>query len=401
MRVLFVSQEYPPETGWGGIGTYVGILAEALSARGADVHVLSSVPGQATATTNDGGVTVHRLSQIRVPGVGRATHLPETTRRLWTAMAALRRSNIANPDVIEAPEWQAEGLGLALRNRAPLVVRLHSAARQLFPYTGQGRGLRGLDGTLTARLEELSIRRAVLVTGTRSALDEMRPHLRLAEAQTRTIGIPVRLPEPPVRAERSGQVLFVGRLEPRKAPEVLLHAVPAILAQVPDATFAFAGADGVQAGAPASSAWLRAEARRLGVDHAVRFLGPLSSEAVQREMRLAAVCAAPSRWESFGYVVAEAGAAGTPVVTSDIAAFADLVDNGRTGLRLGSEAPEQWAQSIVALLTDRARARAMGMRATQHVRALCDPLIIADATLTAYREAIERFESRKPQRRRR
>src|SRR5947207_919519 len=46
MRTLFVSQELPPETGWGGIGTYVDVLSEALARKSVEVHVLSVVEGQ-------------------------------------------------------------------------------------------------------------------------------------------------------------------------------------------------------------------------------------------------------------------------------------------------------------------------------------------------------------------
>ena len=44
MKVLFVSQELPPETGWGGIGTYVSMISRALAERGVEVHVLSVAP---------------------------------------------------------------------------------------------------------------------------------------------------------------------------------------------------------------------------------------------------------------------------------------------------------------------------------------------------------------------
>ena len=46
LRILFLSREYPPETGGGGIGSYVHTMAHALAGRGHDVHVLSCVDGQ-------------------------------------------------------------------------------------------------------------------------------------------------------------------------------------------------------------------------------------------------------------------------------------------------------------------------------------------------------------------
>ena len=71
LRILFISQEYPPETGWGGIGTYVHVTAHALARRGHEVHVLSSVPGQLERHYDDEGVWIHRVGQLRVRGLSR------------------------------------------------------------------------------------------------------------------------------------------------------------------------------------------------------------------------------------------------------------------------------------------------------------------------------------------
>jgi glycogen(starch) synthase len=396
VRILLVSQEMPPETAWGGIGTYVDVLSEALAELGVEVHVLSAVEGQPVTTTLRGGVTVHRFGVGRVRGAGRLTGSPETWRRLWAARAVARLlpSLPLAPTSVECPEWQAEGLFLGVRPRVPLVVRLHSAARQLFPFTGQGRGARGLDGRMAAWLEEESARRAHVVTSTRSNLAEMTQAIGLDPAATHAISYPVRLPAlSPPAPDAPPRVVFVGRLEPRKGPEILLRAVPRVLAAVPGTRFAFVGRDGVAAGLPSSSAWLEAEARRLGVGEAVELLGQRDVAGVYAELRRATVCAFPSRWESFGNVVAEASAIGRPVVTSAIAPFSDLVEDGVTGLRVPLEDAGGWADALVALLTDRDRARAMGAAGAARVGRISDPALVAAETLEAHRHAAERFRS--------
>ncbi len=138
MRVLLVSQEFPPETGWGGIGTYVDVLSEALGAAGVDVHVLSVVDRQAARTRQVGRVTIHRRPLPHVRGAHRPA--PEVWWRAWLALnvARLVKRLRIEPDVVECPEWMAEGLALGLRGMFPLVVRLHSTARQVFPHSGQG-----------------------------------------------------------------------------------------------------------------------------------------------------------------------------------------------------------------------------------------------------------------------
>ena len=118
MRVLFVSQELPPETGWGGIGTYVDVLSEALAAKGVEVHVLSVVERAAGEHHEAGGVTVHRLPLPPVRGVR-----PAATRRLAadpgsrSRLPGWSRGFGLEPDVVECPEWMAEGLGARAARR--------------------------------------------------------------------------------------------------------------------------------------------------------------------------------------------------------------------------------------------------------------------------------------------
>ena len=60
MRVAIVTQEYPPETNWGGIGNFSHALAGALVAAGVNVDVVSCVQDQIPSVTHAGGVTVYR-----------------------------------------------------------------------------------------------------------------------------------------------------------------------------------------------------------------------------------------------------------------------------------------------------------------------------------------------------
>ena len=291
MRILFVSQEMPPETGWGGIGTYVDVLSEALAAIGVEVHILSAVEGQPMSRTQAGGVTVHRYGLPTVPRPSR--HAPESWHRavLAASVARLIPKLDVEPDVIECPEWMAEGLGLAFQRRVPLVVRLHSTARQIFKFSGQGGHLRGFDGRFAKWLEETSARRANVVISTRANLDEVTGWMRLDQRALHAIPYPVRLPQASPMADAGPpRVTFVGRLEPRKGPEIVLRAAPAILAAVPDARFTFVGRDMVAPGAMPSTKWMLQEADRLGVAHAVELTGQLGRDGVEDQLERDRVC---------------------------------------------------------------------------------------------------------------
>jgi glycogen synthase len=398
MRVLLVSQEFPPETGWGGIGTYADILSEALAATGAEVHVLSIVAGQPEGRRQTPeGVTVHRYDMRSVQRPSR--YAPESWRRIVQAIAVARiatRLEVA-PDVVECPEWMAEGLALSLRARVPLVVRLHSSARQLFPISGQGKHLRGLDGTVAAWMEELSARRADAVISTRANLDEVKRWMRLDDRALHAIPYPVRLPTPtPIPNAGPPRVAFIGRLEHRKRPDIVLRAAPKVLAAVPDARFTFVGRDCVAPGEQPSTDWLRREAVRLGVEHAIEFTGQLDRAGVEEQLERATVCAFPSEWESFGNVVAEASAAGRAVVVSAIPGFRDVVKDGVTARVVSLDDLDGWANALIELLGDREQARKLGEAGAKHVADISDPSRVADLTLAAYEQGIERRSGARP-----
>src|SRR2546421_9776274 len=99
MRILFASQELPPETGWGGIGTYVDVLSEALAAKGVEVHVLSVVEGQDPSRKEVAGVVVHRHPLPHGRGAHRLP--PQAWRRGWVPVpgARLLQRRAAGPGV--------------------------------------------------------------------------------------------------------------------------------------------------------------------------------------------------------------------------------------------------------------------------------------------------------------
>lgn len=390
MRVLLVSQEFPPETHWGGIATYLGILAPALVRIGAEVHVLSVVPGQArSSVTRPDGVTVHRTPLHRPRGVGRATGLVETWGRLslaWNVAREVRRLGLAF-DVIEGTAWNAETYFLARRQVAPLVLRIFSSAFEILPLIGP----LDRDRRWAIKLETDLIARADLVTGTFGQLSKARPRLGLAEERTREITCPVALgPETP-EFEGPPTICFIGRFESRKGPDTLVRALPKIKAEIPDVMLRLNGHDTSDSRRPSFAAHLRGLAADLEVSANVDVNERWGShQTVLDEMAASSVCVMPSRWESFGYVAAEASALGRPVVASDIPALAEVVDAGRTGLLVGPEDVDGWAAALVELLTDPARARAMGRAGRQLMSSERDPDKVAAETMAVYREAVDR-----------
>ncbi len=155
-------------------------------------------------------------------------------------------------------------------------------------------------------------------------------------------------------------IFFIGRIdEPRKGLQVLLAALPAIASAYPGVQVLVAG-PGNQEDA------LDDLPQRLHPN--VRFLGLISDEEKASAFASADVYVAPNTGgESFGIVLLEAMAAGTPVVASDLEAFARVLEDGAAGLMFGSEDPESLARVVIGLLGDPHRAGQL--REAGHLRA--------------------------------
>lgn len=126
------------------------------------------------------------------------------------------------------------------------------------------------------------------------------------------------------KAERP-TLLYVGRLRKYKGLDWVLRTLPALLRQVPGARLEVIG-DGPW------SAPLQAQAAKLGVAHAVDFLGFLPFAEKVRRMQAAWAVVQPSPKEGWGLTVVEAGACGTAVVAADSPGLRDSVRRDETGL---------------------------------------------------------------------
>src|SRR5262249_15101948 len=113
---------------------------------------------------------------------------------------------------------------------------------------------------------------------------------------------------------------FVGRIQPLKAPDVLLRAAAEMLAERPElrSRLVIVVVGGPSGAGPEQPRPLRELAVELGILDVVRFMPPQRGEALARVYRAADVVAVPSHNESFGLVALEAQACGTPVVAAAV-----------------------------------------------------------------------------------
>jgi glycosyltransferase involved in cell wall biosynthesis len=156
-----------------------------------------------------------------------------------------------------------------------------------------------------------------------------------------------------VPAAAAPRIVFVGALEPYKAPEILLEAWARVVRTRPDAHLALVGAGPMRDR-------LLAQADELGLDGTVEFCGALPPEQVIDRLDGSRAMVLPSRSEGVPRVVLEAMARARAVVGARAGGTPELLEHGVTGLLVPPDDPERLADALLQVLADRDRADAMG-----------------------------------------
>jgi D-inositol-3-phosphate glycosyltransferase len=151
-------------------------------------------------------------------------------------------------------------------------------------------------------------------------------------------------------------ILYVGRLDPFKGPELLLRSF-GLLPSALRARLLFVGGEGQ--GDPEAQR-LHQIAEQLGIAARVHWQSAVPQEQLVDYYNAADLLAMPSYHESFGLVALEAMACGLPVVASRVGALASLVMDGQTGRLVGTHEPEAFARSLEDVLEDEALRNRLG-----------------------------------------
>ncbi len=336
----------------GGVQNHVRDLAEELLGRGHDVSVLAPV--------EDGEAPPYVVPAGRAVGVpyngsvARVTFGPRTAARVRTWL------HDGKFDVVHVhePTTPSASLLTLWAGDGPFVATFHT-------WQIRSRAMSAAAGLLRPALEKIDARIAV----SENARSMMVQHLG-GEAVVIPNGLYVdRLAAGRVRPEWDGAISFLGRIdESRKGLGVLLAAVPKLLSERPDLRILVAGT---------GDADLRTADR-------VEFLGEIDDEAKADLLASSALYVAPhTGGESFGIVLVEAMAAGTPVLASDLPAFEQVLDGGRLGATFPAGDSDALASSALALLADPGRRAALSASGRAAVHRY-DWSRVADEILAVY-----------------
>lgn len=358
----------------GGLERYAHAILTRLAGQGHDVSCHAFTRGEPGARER-GGVRLHLMRPLF--RVGNAPVHPAFAQRI---RRAIRRER---PDVVVAHTpvpFPAEMAYRAARAEGVPFVATYHAGR----LRGSSPLLDGLASVDRATLERRMLdgsRRLVAVS----------PYVRdhaLARQRDRVAVIPPGVDHARYRPGGSpapGALLFVGPLDRSyrwKGLDVLWEAFHAVRRRHPRASLTLVGTGD-------RFAEFTAHARE---DPAVRVLRRLPDEQIISEYRRASALVLPSLTdaESFGMVLAEANACGTPVVASDVGGIPSFVRHGENGLLARPGDADDLAAKLLQVLDDPREARAMGRRGRERVLRDHDWDDLARRTLAVLEEAVAR-----------
>jgi len=400
LRICLVSKEYPPE-GRGGIANYVHLLAHGLVEAGHDVSVIAGPADNGSMTPSD-STAPHAPELYRVEN--RRLALPPPIRRkargIWRQLErswAVDRKiahleHVQGPfDVVEVPNWGAEGLCYSFHQRAPLVIRLSTPLAQV-SLLKEGRSDR-LGLRLACFLEALPARRAAHIIANSRFIAQYSTELYgIPNAELVVIpqGIPVPISPPVERQSKVGTVtvLYVGRLEKRKGIDRLLHSIPRVIREAPCCRFVIVGDDIGEAPQGKSYRDYFESFASPAAHAATTFLGYVEESELSQLYADCDVFVAPSLSESFGLIYLEAMAHAKPVVAFHTGGVPEVVAHDETGILVELDNIRALAHALVRLIQDKELRQKMGRCGFERVRESFPAKRMVAESVACYRRVI-------------
>ncbi len=371
--------EQPGTGDAGGLNVYVLEVARELAKRDVEVEIFTRTTTAELAPTVElePGVLVRHVTAGPYEGLGK-NDLPG---QLCAFAAGIMRTGAHAPEghysLVHSHYWLSGQVGWLAADRwqVPLVHTMHTMARVKNRHLAEGDAPEP-SGREIGELQvvEAADRLIANTSGERSELID----LYAADPEKVVVvppGVDLSVFSPGDQGAARASLglsadakvlLFVGRIQPLKAPEVLVKAAAELLGRHPDwrgqlVVAVLGGPSGSGLEHPQSLQELTAE---LGLTAQVRFVPPVSRPELARWYRAADLVAVPSHSESFGLVAVEAQACGTPVVAADVGGLPTAV--GDAGVLVDGHDTGAWADALEGLLMDPDRRKVLSRKAVDH-----------------------------------
>ena len=373
--------EQPGSGDAGGMNVYIGELARRLAGMGIDVEVFT----RATSGEDPATIEVAPGYVVRNVVAGPLEPLPKADlpAQLCAFTAAVLRAEAAREpgwyDLIHTHYWLSGHVGWVAKERwgVPLVHTMHTMAKVKNAALAEGDAPEPSARAIgEAQVVEAADR---LVANTEAEADEL---VGLYDATPGAVAVvppgvdlQVYRPDSQRAARRRlglppdrSILLFVGRIQPLKAPDLLIRALALMVERQPSlrgrvTVVVVGGPSGTRTAEPERLHHLAAE---LGIADLVCFVPPVTGSRLADFYRAATLTVVPSYSESFGLVALESQACGTPVVAARVGGLRTAVADGISGVLVDGHAPAVYAEVIQELLADDARRARLSAAAVRH-----------------------------------
>jgi D-inositol-3-phosphate glycosyltransferase len=373
--------EQPGTGDAGGLNVYVVEVAKRLAARGVEVDIFTRASSRHVPPVAElaPGVLVRHLAAGPFEDLDKAD-LPGQLCNF--TLEVLRAEAAAAPgryDLIHGHYWLSGQVGAVAKERwgVPLVQSMHTlgkvknaalaagdAAEPAIRIRGEAEVVAAAD-RLVANTDEEARQLIGLYDADPARIAIINPGVDLSVFQPGS----QRLARTQLGLADDAVVLvFAGRVQPLKAPDVVLRAAAMLVRDDPGLadrlTVAFIG--GPSGAGRADPDGLTQLAGRLGISRVVRLEPPCPQPELAQWYRAATIVMVPSHSESFGLVAVEAQACGTPVVAASVGGLRTAVLDGGSGVLVGSRDPADYALAVRELIAQPAELARLSLGACRH-----------------------------------
>ena len=379
LKIAYISYEYTPDIGQGGIATYISHISRAMLQLGHYVEIFSGSPlRECSEIYND--VLTHRIL-CKNPGEFRENVVSKFE----------ERHKVVSFDAFECAEINADGAYIKDRfPNLPLVVKLHAPTYLLIKLLNNHTSLvskmrfllgnlrqgiwrpwgkpdlsRDKDYIFTSKADILlspskSLKK-IIAQDWRIPLNQINVIPNPYEPSSQTLSIPIN------RSYKIGaniNILFIGKLNIQKGGLLLADLIPNVLNSFNNVNFTLVGGDGPS---HLKGITMQSYLKQRIVDHdRVYFAGAVNLDEVPRFLSKSDIVIIPSLWENFPYVCLEAMSAGRAIIGSKNGGMSEMLANG-AGILVSVNGYKELIKALELLISNPNKRIELGERAREVV----------------------------------
>lgn len=386
----------------GGLNVYVVEVARRMAERGVavDVFTRATEPDMPPVVELAPGVNVRHVPAGPYGHLDKNTLAEHLCPFIFGLLRAEAQGDPGHYDLVHGHYWLSGRAGVVAARRwgVPMVQSMHTMARVKNAALADGDVP---EPDLRVRGEDQLVHQADrLIANTDDEARQLRDHYGARDGQISVIppGVDLEVFSPGSRREALARIglapdtellLFVGRVQRLKAPDVLIRAAADLLRRDPSlrSRLVVGVVGGLSGGGVREPGLLADLARSLGVADVVRIEPPQTRERLADHYRAAAVTVVPSYSESFGLVAVESQACGTPVLAARVGGLTTAVADGVSGVLVHGHDPADYAAELHRMIAEPAWRAKLALAAPAHAATLGWSRTV-DELLHVYSESI-------------